>query len=194
VKAEPKIIVVAGYLAAGKSSFTLRLSSELGIPYLIKDTFKSALCSIIDIDNRSESRRFSAVTFDGMMYVCERLLEHGYPLIIEGNFVPAGVKPVDEASVIRELVDKYHAQSLTFRFQGDIQTLYRRFVERDKLPERGDANRAFTDIHFSNFNTACHNLDTFSIGGEEIVVDTTDFSSVDFEALVNRAREFLAAQ
>ena len=40
-----KIIVIEGYLASGKSTFAVQLSKTLTIPYLIKDTFKIALCS-----------------------------------------------------------------------------------------------------------------------------------------------------
>ena len=36
----PRIIIVTGYLASGKSSFALRLSKELNVPYFIKDTFE----------------------------------------------------------------------------------------------------------------------------------------------------------
>ena len=39
-----KIIIVEGYLASGKSTFALKLSESLTIPYFIKDTFKIALC------------------------------------------------------------------------------------------------------------------------------------------------------
>ena len=64
-----KIIVIEGYLASGKSTFAVQLSKTLTIPYLIKDTFKIALCSSLSIADRYESSRFSAVTFDAMMYV-----------------------------------------------------------------------------------------------------------------------------
>ncbi len=37
------IIIVQGYLAAGKSTFALTLARELGIPYFVKDTFKTAI-------------------------------------------------------------------------------------------------------------------------------------------------------
>ena len=83
-----KIIVITGYLASGKSTFARLLSSELNIPCFIKDTFKSAICASIDVNNRGESSRFSAVTFDAMIYVAERLIETGVPAVIEGNFVP----------------------------------------------------------------------------------------------------------
>ena len=64
-----KIIVIEGYLASGKSTFAVQLSKTLTIPNLIKDTFKIALCSSLSIADRYESSRFSAVTFDAMMYV-----------------------------------------------------------------------------------------------------------------------------
>ena len=99
-----KAIVICGYLASGKSTFALRLARELNVPYLIKDTFKSAICRDLPIEDRSASSRFSAATFNAMLYVAERLMEAGAPVILEGNFVPAGVKPVDEAGEDRKSV------------------------------------------------------------------------------------------
>jgi deoxyadenosine/deoxycytidine kinase len=185
-----KIIIVEGYLASGKSTFTRSLSKEINVPYLIKDTFKIALCDNFPITNREDSSRFSAVTFDGMMYVTERLMEVGYPIIIEGNFVPPDMKKVDEAGVIKALIDKYTYQSLTYKFMGDTKVLYERYIERDKLPERGDANRDFEEVPYERFSQYCYNLDKFSVGGEVIKVDTTDFSKVNFVEHIERARLF----
>ena len=84
-----KIIIIGGYLASGKSIFAVRLSKAINVPYIVKDTFKIALCKSIEINAHEESSRFSAVTFDAMMYVAERLIETGFPVIIEGNFTPA---------------------------------------------------------------------------------------------------------
>jgi len=186
-----KIIIVGGYLASGKSTFALRLSRAINVPYLIKDTFKIALCSSISIDNREESSRFSAVTFDAMMYATERLLETGYPVIIEGNFVPYGIKKVDEAGVIKKLIDKYDCRSLTYKFMGDTRILHKRFIEREKLPERGQANIMFSEISYNDFDKFCRNLDEFNVGGEIIKIDTTDFDKVDFENYIETARLFI---
>jgi len=188
-----KIIIIEGYLAAGKSIFTRQLSKEINVPYLIKDTFKIALCENVPITNREESSRFSAVTFDAMMYVTERLMEVGYPIIIEGNFVPPGLKKADEAGVIKALIEKYRYQSLTYKFTGDTQVLYERYIERDKLPERGDANRDFEEVTYERFSEYCHNLDKFSVGGEVIKVDTTDFEKVDFTRHIEKANMFIKA-
>ena len=108
-----KIIIIAGYLASGKSTFALRLSEKISVPYLIKDTFKSAICTSIPITNREDGRRFSAATFDAIAYVAERFMETGYPLIIEGNFVMGGYMKLNEGEVIKSLIEKYNYQSLT---------------------------------------------------------------------------------
>lgn len=187
-----KIIIVEGYLASGKSTFALQLSKHINVPYLIKDTFKIALCERISIANRNESSLFSAVTFDAMMYVTERMFETGCPIIIEGNFVPAGVKKVDEAGVIKQLIDKYGYASLTFKFTGDTQVLHKRFVEREETLERGQANKIGSDVSYDKFNEWCHSLDNFDVGGEIVRVDTSDFDTVDYDSYFEISRQFIS--
>jgi len=186
-----KIIIIEGYLASGKSTFALRLSKAVNIPYLIKDTFKTALCKSIPIASRAESLRFSAVTFDAMMYVTERLIEYGCPVIIEANFVPLGVKKTDEAGIIKSMIDKYEYEPLTFKFFGDTHVLYKRFVEREASPERGQANMMHTELSYEDFDIYCHNLDAFTVGGEIIPIDTTDIINVDFDSYIEKARMFI---
>ncbi len=186
-----KIIIIEGYLATGKSTFALQLSKSLNIPYLIKDTFKIALCKNISVANRTESSVFSTVTFDGMMYVAERMLETSIPIIIEGNFVPAGVKKINEADVIKRLIDRYNYTSLDFKFMGDTRVLHQRFLEREKSAERGEVNKIGMNVPYGTFNQWCHNLDDFDIGGETVRVDTTCFLDVDFNIYINLAKEFM---
>ena len=187
-----KIIIVEGYLASGKSTFALQLSKYINVPYLIKDTFKIALCESVLIANRNESSAFSAVTFDAMMYVTERMFETGCPIIIEGNFVPVGIKKVDEAGVIRRLIDKYEYFSLTFKFTGNTQVLYKRFVEREETLERGQANKIGSAVSYDVFDGWCHNLDCFDVGGKIVRVDTTDFDLVDFDDYYELAKQFIS--
>lgn len=189
-----KIIVIGGYLAGGKSSFARSLSKELNVPYLIKDTFKMELCANIEILNREEKSRFSVVTFDAMMYVTERLMEICFPIIIEGNFAPKGIKKIDEAGAIETLINRYDYHALTFKFIGDTKSLHKRFNDREKLAERGWVNQFDEgEISFDKFNIWCHNLDAFDVGGKIVIIDTTDFDKVDFSSYINLARSFLAS-
>lgn len=188
---ENKLIVIQGYLAAGKSTFARQLSKALHIPCFVKDTFKSALCESITLASREESSRFSAVAFDGLLYIAERMLETGQSLILEGNFTPPGVKKKDEAGALQALLRQYRCRPLTFRFTGDTQVLFERFIAREKDPERGKANTMMTAFSQADFDGWCHNLDGFTLGGETIEIDTTDFSAVDFEQYLTSARRFL---
>ena len=186
-----KIIIIQGHLASGKSTFARHLSAEINVPYLIKDTFKSAICASVQFDNREESSRFSAVTFNAMTYVTERIIETGGPLIIEGNFVPAGVKKVDEAGIIKALLKKHSCTPLTYKFVGDPLVLYKRFTEREKSPDRGRANLMYSEVKRDDFIKWRRNLDGFYVGGDVVIVDTTDFGDVDFAKHVETARKFL---
>lgn len=186
-----KIIIIEGYLASGKSTFARKLSNETRIPCFIKDTFKIALCKSVGSLSREESSRFSAVTFDGIMYAAERLLETGNPVIIEGNFTPAGVKKTNEAGEIRRLIEKYGCSPLTFKFTGSTRVLFQRFVNREGSPERGQANTMQIPFSYEDFSLWCHNLDNFDIGGEVVMVDTTNFDTVDFDKHTALARKFL---
>ena len=187
-----KIIIIEGYLASGKSTFALQLSKSINVSCFVKDTFKTAICSSISIADRKESSLFSTVTFNAMMYVAERLFETGSPIILEGNFVPAGVKQVDEAGVIKELIDQYGYTSLTFKFIGDTRILYKRFMDREKTDERGQANKIGFDVSYDVFDRWCHNLDNFNVGGEIIQIDTTDFAEVNFDNYIKSARQFIS--
>ena len=186
-----KVIIVEGYLASGKSTFALQLSKAIRVPYLLKDTFKIALCKNLSITNRTESSLFSAVTFDSMLYVLERMLETDAPLILEGNFVPAGVKKMDEAGAIRRLVEKYHFASLDFKFIGNTKVLHQRFLAREQTAERGEVNKIGEEVTYERFDRWCHDLDAFEIGGETVRVDTTDFDKVDFNAYIALAKKFM---
>lgn len=183
-----KVIIIEGYLASGKSTFALQLSKAINIPYLIKDTFKIALCKNISVANRTESSVLSAVTFDGMMYVTERMMETSTPIILEGNFVPANIKNVDEASIIKRLINY---TSLDFKFMGDTRVLHQRFLEREKTAGRGEVNKIGADVPYAIFNQWCRNLNDFDIGGETVRVDTTDFSNVNFNTYIKLAKEFM---
>ncbi len=118
-------------------------------------------------------------------------METGYPLILEGNFVLGGYRKAREAGILKSLIDKYNYQSLTYIFWGDTHVLCDRFNEREKLPERGQANRVFEELTYDYFDKNIPPFGDFTVGGEIIKIDTTDFEKVDFESHIERARLFI---
>jgi len=118
-------------------------------------------------------------------------MEAGYPVIIEGNFVPRGIKKVNEAGIIKKLIDKYDYESLTYKFVGNTQVLYKRFAKREDTPEREQANKILSQLSYNDFDKWCHNLDNFSVSGKVVTINTTDFNDVDFENYIEIARSFV---
>lgn len=186
-----KLIVIQGYLASGKSTFARLLCQRLQIPCLVKDDCKMAVCKHVEVEDRQQSSRFSTVAFDAMLWAAACVCGVGGSLILEGNFMPTGRKPVDEMGEIAALARRCGCQVLTFCFTGDTAVLHRRFLAREQTPERGAANRVMEQPDQKTFDGWCRRMDGFFVGGQTVRVDTTDFAAVDLEALAQRAVAFV---
>jgi predicted nucleotidyltransferase len=101
-KAQPsnKVILVAGCVAAGKTTFALKLSKELNIPCFNKDLIKIELGKEIPVKTREESLMLSRATFNIMIYILENFMMTGKPLILESNFGH------NNGEIIRQLLKK----------------------------------------------------------------------------------------
>jgi predicted kinase len=189
-----KLIVVAGHLAAGKTTFALKLSEELHVPCFCKDLIKSTLGAHIPVNTRDDGNRLSAATFDAIAYIMERLMKASLPIIIEANFVMGknhgGIK---EGDVIRVLTEAYHYHTLTFLFTGKPRALYDRFITRESKTERG-ANRITGDFSLEEFERIAFALGCFDIGGKIEEIDTTEIEKVDFAHHIETARLFLGLE
>lgn len=181
-----KIILVAGYLAGGKTTFSTRLAETLGLSVFNKDKMKHVLGGYLPIPSRAESRRLSDATVALMLHTAEILMRTGVPLILESNF------KADEAARLEELIGRYGYRALTYVFEGDLHVLHRRFLARDNSPEREPANRMgglYDD--YAVFAENVRPLADFHAGGEIVRVDTTDFQTVDFDGYIEQARRFI---
>ena len=186
------IIIITGYCAAGKTTFAAKLSQRLGIPYFSKDLVKIALNRSFPVESGADSRQLSAIAFDAIAFNAERLMEVRLPLIVEANFTMkenhGGVK---EGEVLRGLVARYNYRSLTYVFLGDLPVLYKRFMARDALPERGAANKMWGEYTYGDYLEDNVHLADFNIGGEIVKIDATDFGAVDFCKYIKVAHTFL---
>jgi dephospho-CoA kinase len=181
-----KLIIITGYVAGGKTTFSLKLSKELNIPCFNKDLIKIELGKKIDVNNREDSKLLSETSFNIMMYILENFMKVGQPLIIESNF------GYTNGANIKELLGKYNYQSLTYLFTGDLKIIHKRFVERDKSPERDKVNRINGLLdEYSVFESSIKPLGEFNIGDKIIKIDTTDFSKINFDKYIKESYDFI---
>ncbi len=176
-----KIILISGYCATGKSTFSQILSEKIHIPSLNKDTLKECLGDNIGSEQTSTIPKLSTTTVSLMIFMAEELLKANVNFILEANFKE------HEIEKLRNLINKYKSECLTYLFKGDLQTLYKRYIERDQI--RHWVHTACT-VSVDEFIDSQKTLGEIKIG-KMINVDSTIFSNVDYDYLICQAQDFL---
>ena len=176
-----KIIIIAGYCATGKTTYSQKLSNELNIPCFNKDYIKTILGLNLEINSREDSSRLSVTAYNLCLFFMETLMKKDISLIIESNF-----KKSEEEKIL-QLLKRYKYESLTYLFIGDMKIIHERFVRRENLPEREIANRSFGLFDdFDKFNSAIKPLGDFNVGDKIIKIDTSYF-----QKYIEEAKEFM---
>lgn len=185
---DKNLIIITGQLAAGKTSYGKKISKELKIPFFSKDLIKEVLfVSFSDRNLEYEAKRkIGASSYAIFYYIIEQQMKVGMPIIAESNFVKESVP------IIKNLLDKYNYNSITIRFEGDLHILHKRFLEREYSSERHMglvSNGVFDD--FKSFEKTAVKAKEFKINDNEILVDTTDFSKVDFDKIIKDLQKYM---
>ena len=83
----PRLVIVSGASASGKSSIARDLAQELGLALLAKDDIKEGLFdSLGNPRDDAESHRLGTASYILIERLGRRILESGVGLVVEGNF------------------------------------------------------------------------------------------------------------
>jgi predicted kinase len=84
----PRLVIVSGPSASGKSSIARELAAELELALLAKDDMKEGLFDTLgNPDGEAQSARLDLAAYVLLERLGRRILESGVGLIVEGNFV-----------------------------------------------------------------------------------------------------------
>jgi len=186
-----KIILIAGYPAAGKSTFSHKLAQHLNIPCFNKDTIKEVMADGFGAPNKevlNRDKRASTATFMLLLHIAERFLQTGTICILESNFQILNPQPLSESEQIKKLLEKYNAQCLTFVLKGDLDVISERYFNRDKerhwVHERAENKDS---IRHYCINTRLGEIEI----GQTITIDATSFSAINYDDLYKIAQKFI---
>jgi predicted kinase len=180
--ARPRLILVAGAPASGKTTIARRLARALRLPLICKDTLKESLFDHLGTGDREWSRRLGYGVVQAMYALAGEILAAGASLILESTFVhpdtPAELQELLRATGARLFVVYCHAapQVLSARFNARTRA--------DRHPGHLDETTA-TPATFAGARWP----DRPAYPGQVIDVDTTDFDAVDIDAIVRRVRD-----
>lgn len=168
-----KLILIAGDLAAGKSTLADNLSSRLGIMCLKKDNVKESLCDIFGYRNREENLKLSKAAMDQMILVLKQTVKVNGDIILESNFHS------EELTEIYKLCRENGYNACLLLLTGDKKILYERFMARvptrhkahmsQKLNESFESFSDYIDtLRAAKFVFPIHKIDATSMTIEEV--------------------------
>jgi predicted kinase len=184
--AVPRLIIVTGRPASGKTTLARWLAQELHIPVVSKDSIREVLFERLGWRDRPWAQLLGQASIDLMFHFAEIQLEAGRSLILDNAFDPALSVPR-----FRALLARYHAEIIQIICNADAETLFERFKARaasgDRHPGHGDED-VFEQLRSYLAQDRSPILD---IDGAVVEVDTTDLARVDYQELLNQVKSFM---
>lgn len=182
----PTIIIVTGRPAAGKSTLAKWLSRELKLPLVSKDSIREELFDRLGWKDRKWAQELGKASVDMMFYFAKSELEVGHSIIMDNSFSPPVSNPRFQA-----LKEHYHAESIQIVCTSDRETLFQRFKSRADTANRHPGHGDQDVLEELYVNLASNPSQVLNIGGTVIEVDTTDFSSVDYQGILKQVKELI---
>jgi predicted kinase len=135
--APPSLVVVSGAPASGKTGLAERIAETLGIPFIVKDTFKEAMYETVGNGDSLEDAIESAALAI-LFRVVDAQLDAGVSVVAESNFDAR-----TEVGPFEELCRRHDVRLVQVHCRRDEDVLLERFAERvrsgDRHPGHGDA-------------------------------------------------------
>ncbi len=178
----PKILIITGLPATGKTTLGRRLAERLKIPFLHKDLIKEGIFDGLGHGDRAFSRKVGSTAYDLLYKLAEELLKAGLSFVIESNFNAQ----VDSA-VFAKFQKAYGVEFVQILCHAEGKVLLERFKKRAGSEERHPGHVDLQNLEEFQDTLLKGRCEPLALEGRLIEVDTTDFAKVDFEEILKAA-------
>lgn len=175
------IVIITGFPATGKTRLADELATRLGVLRVSKDAIKERLFDTLGFSDKSWSRHASAAAHRIMDYVTNGELAVGRPIILESNF-KAGI---DDDRFVK-IAKKFDVPIVQILCWAEEPVIFKRFMARKQTGEQhaGHVEEISTDeIRKAH---AGGKIAALSVANATLEIDTTDFTTVNYDAIAAR--------
>ncbi|HNP73330.1 MAG TPA: ATP-binding protein [Kouleothrix sp.] len=180
------LVVVTGPPATGKTALSRRLASDLRLPLLARDALKEILFDTLGWSDRAWSRRLGATSYELLFHAAELLMRAGGPFILESNF-----QHEPNSARIAALAQRYSYQPFQIRCYADPAAILERMQRRSGSGERHPGHVEQQELVGLSAAGMVGAMPPLAIGGTRIDLDTSDFTRLDYPALLTALRQAL---
>ncbi len=174
----PKLIIIGGSLATGKTSLARFLEEQTGIKRLSMDDLKETFFDLGGYRDRSWSKRIGGLAWPTFKELVDMHLERGDDVIAEATFLWP-----DDHEWIQALKDRHDADVRQIWMTADPKVTRDRFIARANSQERHPGHCDALEHVLEEFEKRFFHrrFDPMKIVGKTKVVDTTRFGDVDHD-------------
>jgi predicted kinase len=178
---KPKLIVIGGSLATGKTTVASALAAHLGVRRVGMDHIKEALFDLGGFRDRAWSKEIGRIAFEVFKHLIDLHLRAGESVIAESTFI----WPSD-ADWLKDFAKKYHVELVQIWMTADPKVARERFLARARSGERhpGHCDTVETVLEEFDERYFSKTFKPLPLPGRTLVVDTTNFATIDHDAIV----------
>lgn len=184
----PWVIVFTGLPGTGKTTLSKQVSASLGIPLIAKDAIKEIMYDTIGWSDKAFSGKLAQATFGIMEYVIEEQLRAGNAIIVEANYAPHLA-----SKRFQQWQEQYRCVITQVVCRTELTVLANRYFTRQQSGQRHAGhvdNNSTVEDYLVDFERRVEAGEDqpLAVPGEVKIIDTTDFATVDANAVAEWLR------